>query len=64
VKRYIFDADTETMMESLDGEYVLYTDAVKAQREAYVEGWGAGVDGDAEDEDDAKRIAARRYKEE
>jgi hypothetical protein len=26
VKRYIFDDDTETMMESLDGEYVLYAD--------------------------------------
>jgi len=53
------------MREADDGAYVLYTDAVKMQREAFVTGayWAEGEIGDGLNEK-PEAEAARRYKEE
>ena len=68
MKRYRF---MEAATKHPAGEFVLYTDAVKMQREAYVAGVLAPVGGIAWDDEAMKKRkrwaeaeASRRYKEE
>lgn len=70
MKRWGYDSNGYFGRETPDGKYVLYTDAVKMQREAFVEGgsWQeANTSADGSDFatlDDRIAEATRFYKEE
>jgi hypothetical protein len=67
VKRWDICMETTDgyMTEAYNGDYVLYTDAVKMQREAFVDGAAFGWDQDDNgDMFDVEAEAARRYGEE
>ncbi|HXK36133.1 MAG TPA: hypothetical protein VJ553_00950, partial [Candidatus Paceibacterota bacterium] len=64
LRRYTWSHEKQTMVECDAGGFVLYTDAVKMQREAFVSGsnWALAVDD--EHWPDSEAEVDRRYKEE